>query len=90
MDSTKVKVMVRCRPLLPRENIGNSRPKSVLKLSRDHHQIAVGEGRDSRIYTFDHVFDENSDQQDVYDRCVHDLVEGCFNGYNATVLAFRF
>lgn len=54
--------------------------------------IAPGEpqvwlGKD-KAFTYDYVFDTDSKQTEVYDTCVRNLVEGCFSGYNATVLAY--
>lgn len=41
-----------------------------------------------RGFTFDHVFDMPTPQMNVYADCVHNLVEGIFDGFNATVLAY--
>ena len=49
--------------------------------------IQVWLGSD-KAFTYDHVFDTSTVQQSVYDTCVHGLIEGCFSGYNATVLAY--
>jgi DNA repair exonuclease SbcCD ATPase subunit len=34
------------------------------------------------------VFDIQTHQNAVYDNCIKELVDGCFDGYNATVLAY--
>jgi hypothetical protein len=86
-DSSKVRVMVRCRPLLPRELVGGSVGRATMKMSTDMKQMQIGESRDVKVYNFDRVFDEKCNQETVYDVCVRNLVEGCFSGYNATVLA---
>ncbi|CAL4147587.1 unnamed protein product, partial [Meganyctiphanes norvegica] len=39
-------------------------------------------------FTYDYVFDIGTQQNEVYANCVETLVEGCFSGYNATVLAY--
>ena len=39
-------------------------------------------------YKFDEVFDKNSCQNDVFIACGIQLVDGCFEGYNATILAY--
>ncbi|KAK3859205.1 hypothetical protein Pcinc_034655 [Petrolisthes cinctipes] len=41
-----------------------------------------------KAFTYDYVFDTGTMQPQVYDTCVEGLVEGCFEGYNATVLAY--
>ena len=44
-------------------------------------------GKD-RTFTFDKCFGLDSQQEDVYELCVKNLVLGCFVGFNATVLAY--
>ena len=39
-------------------------------------------------YKYDHVFGEHSSQEEIYNKCIKDLVLGCFVGYNAAVLAY--
>ena len=41
-----------------------------------------------KAFTFDHVFDTETRQQTIYDTCVRELIEGCLDGYNTTVLAY--
>ncbi|XP_022094071.1 kinesin-like protein KIF21A isoform X3 [Acanthaster planci] len=48
-------------------------------------QVMLGQ---DRAFTFDHVFDLESQQHEVYNSTVHALIEGCFEGYNATVFAY--
>lgn len=44
-------------------------------------------GKD-KAFTYDFVFDLDTWQEHVYATCVRRLIEGCFEGYNATVLAY--
>ncbi|XP_012826383.1 kinesin-like protein KIF21B isoform X5 [Xenopus tropicalis] len=48
-------------------------------------QVLLGK---DKAFTYDFVFDMDTDQIQVYETCVRGLVEGCFQGYNATVLAY--
>ncbi|XP_072280442.1 kinesin-like protein KIF21B isoform X4 [Pyxicephalus adspersus] len=48
-------------------------------------QVLLGK---DKAFTYDFVFDTDTEQVKVYDTCVRSLVEGCFQGYNATVLAY--
>ncbi|KAM9321575.1 kinesin-like protein KIF21B [Gastrophryne carolinensis] len=48
-------------------------------------QVLLGK---DKAFTYDYVFDTDTEQVKVYDTCVRGLVEGCFQGYNATVLAY--
>ena len=76
---TKIKVVVRCRPLLTAE----LRQRRSLAITDD--VIAIGDKR----FQFERVFDETSSQKDVYDTSISSLVEGCFDGFNATVFACK-
>jgi len=81
--STNVKVAVRVRPQLARERIEACRICTYV--SDDSPQITLGK---DKAFTFDYLFDIPTNQKFIYDSCVKDLVEGCFKGYNATVLAY--
>lgn len=48
-------------------------------------QVTIG---DERSFTFDYAFEIGTYQQKVYDECVKNLIEGTFEGFNATVLAY--
>ncbi|XP_077550325.1 kinesin-like protein 31E isoform X2 [Haemaphysalis longicornis] len=82
-DDTSVRVAVRVRPLISRE---------VIDMCHACTSVAVGEPQiwvgKEKAFTFDHVFDCPVQQETVYDTCVRPLVDGCFEGYNATVLAY--
>ena len=39
-------------------------------------------------YTFDVVFDENSEQKFIYDNTTQFLIDGVVDGFNATVFAY--
>ena len=50
-------------------------------------QINLGHKED-KSFTFDYVYDVNSNQKYLFDSSVKYLVDGCLEGYNATVLAY--
>jgi hypothetical protein len=78
-----VRVAVRARPLLAQEGMQGC--KDCVKVLHNSNQILLG--RD-RPFTFDHVFDTTTTQEEVYRECVKPLVESCIAGYNTTVLAY--
>ena len=41
-----------------------------------------------KMFTYDATFGQDCQQEDIFNRCVKNLVLGCFLGYNATVLAY--
>lgn len=34
------------------------------------------------------MFDQNAAQQSIFDQVVQQLIDGCLQGYNATILAY--
>lgn len=82
-QETSVRVAVRIRPQISREVIDCC--QVITSVTPDEPQIWIG---DDKAFTYDYVFDRDSKQTQIYDRCVKGLVEGCFSGYNATVLAY--
>ncbi|KAK9890310.1 hypothetical protein WA026_010413 [Henosepilachna vigintioctopunctata] len=48
-------------------------------------QVTLG---NDKSFTYDYVFDTDSCQDEVYNKCVASLVESSLEGYNATVLAY--
>uniref|UniRef100_A0A3Q4HBC6 Kinesin-like protein KIF21B n=1 Tax=Neolamprologus brichardi TaxID=32507 RepID=A0A3Q4HBC6_NEOBR len=48
-------------------------------------QVLLGK---DKAFTYDFVFDVDSEQPHIYQNCVYKLIEGCFEGYNATVFAY--
>uniref|UniRef100_A0A8R1I7W8 Kinesin motor domain-containing protein n=1 Tax=Caenorhabditis japonica TaxID=281687 RepID=A0A8R1I7W8_CAEJA len=43
---------------------------------------------DTKDFTFDAIYDENSTQSDLYEETFRDLVDSVLNGYNATIFAY--
>ncbi|NP_001360493.1 Kinesin-like protein klp-12 [Caenorhabditis elegans] len=83
MADTCVQVALRIRPQGNREKLEGSRVcTSVLP---NDPQVTIG---GDRSFTYDHVFDMPTLQYVVYESCVEKLVDGLFDGYNATVLAY--
>ncbi|XP_054707969.1 kinesin-like protein KIF21A [Uloborus diversus] len=82
-DDTAVKVVVRIRPLISRDILDLCHVCTTTVSNEP--QIWIG---NDKSYTFDEVFDMPTLQEDVFDSCVKELVDGCFDGYNATVLAY--
>jgi len=82
-DESKVVVAMRCRPLFEKEKA--NRANSCLRFMQGGQQVVLGK---DRAFTYDHAFDENTSQEHIYDSCIKPLMEGLFEGYNATVFAY--
>ena len=78
-----VRVALRIRPLVPKE-VGEG-CKQCIRCIPENTQVVIG---NDKAFTYDYVFDTTSIQEDLYRETIIPLLEGFFNGYNATVLAY--
>ncbi|KAK3760377.1 hypothetical protein RRG08_029408 [Elysia crispata] len=83
-DDTSVRVAIRIRPQNAREKIDLCQMCTTV-LPEYPRQVLLGK---DKSFTFDHVFDTPTLQDHIYNTCVRGLIEGCFEGYNATVFAY--
>lgn len=61
--------------------------KICTNVTPDEPQITLG-CKDDKSFTYDYVYDTESQQNIIFDQSVKFLVDGCLDGYNATVLAY--
>lgn len=100
-DDSHVKVAVRCRPMSEKE-ISDGH-ESIVEFESDKRIVVhdtsespsdllgtqSGERRNySHVYDFDHVFDCNSTQKQVYDQVCRPIVQSVLEGYNGTIFAY--
>uniref|UniRef100_A0A8C8SQE1 Kinesin-like protein KIF21A n=1 Tax=Pelusios castaneus TaxID=367368 RepID=A0A8C8SQE1_9SAUR len=82
-DESSVRVAVRIRPQLAKEKIEGCH--ICTSVTPGEPQVFLGK---DKAFTFDYVFNIDSRQEEIYDQCVEKLIDGCFEGYNATVFAY--
>lgn len=75
----KVKVYIRCKPLLSHEV--TTRP--CVTINNQSNQVSIGE----KVFFFDNVFNTNTSQLLIYNTTIKPLVDGIFQGFNATVVS---
>ncbi|XP_063330481.1 kinesin-like protein KIF21B isoform X4 [Pelmatolapia mariae] len=78
-----VKVALRIRPQMAKEKIEGCHVCTLV--TPGEPQVLLGK---DKAFTYDFVFDIDSEQPHIYQTCVYKLIEGCFEGYNATVFAY--
>ncbi|XP_031717595.1 kinesin-like protein KIF21B isoform X5 [Anarrhichthys ocellatus] len=78
-----VKVALRIRPQMAKEKIEGCHVCTLV--TPGEPQVLLGK---DKAFTYDFVFDIDSEQQQIHEACVHKLIEGCLEGYNATVFAY--
>uniref|UniRef100_A0AAY4DKN8 Kinesin motor domain-containing protein n=1 Tax=Denticeps clupeoides TaxID=299321 RepID=A0AAY4DKN8_9TELE len=82
-DESSVRVAVRIRPQLAREKIEGCHICTFV--TPGEPQVILGK---DKAFTYDYVFDMDSQQDAIYANCTEKLIEGCFEGYNATIFAY--
>ncbi|XP_051532397.1 kinesin-like protein KIF21B isoform X6 [Myxocyprinus asiaticus] len=82
-NDCSVKVSLRIRPQMAKEKIEGCH--ICTSVTPGEPQVLLGK---DKAFTYDFVFDMDAQQQQIYSACVHRLIEGCFDGYNATVFAY--
>ncbi|XP_013963953.1 kinesin-like protein KIF21A isoform X18 [Canis lupus familiaris] len=76
-------LLSRIRPQLAKEKIEGCH--ICTSVTPGEPQVFLGK---DKAFTFDYVFDIDSQQEQIYTQCIEKLIEGCFEGYNATVFAY--
>ncbi|KAK1789890.1 hypothetical protein P4O66_015776, partial [Electrophorus voltai] len=74
---------LRIRPQLAREKIEGCHICTLV--TPGEPQVILGK---DKAFTFDYVFDMDSQQDSLYCNCTEKLIESCFEGYNATIFAY--
>ncbi|KAK0175421.1 hypothetical protein PV327_009172 [Microctonus hyperodae] len=87
-----VQVVVRCRPMDEKETSRNF--SRVVEISPSRGVVEIRNPREdpskdnSKIFTFDAVYDWHSSQQDIYEETVRPLVSSVLDGFNGTIFAY--
>ncbi|XP_077356404.1 kinesin-like protein KIF21A isoform X2 [Festucalex cinctus] len=82
-DESSVRVALRIRPQLAREKIEGCHICTYVMPGEP--QVVLGK---DKAFTYDFVFDMDAQQDAIYGQCTESLVDGCFQGYNATIFAY--
>jgi hypothetical protein len=79
---TKVKVVVRVKPILSNED-----HKQIISVFNSSNTLSLD---NTKEYKFDHVFDTQSTQEEVYDVCINTkgMLKEFLRGVNCSILAY--
>ena len=80
---SSVWVAVRVRPLIGRELVVHE--QIWVDCIEKDKTVVIGK---DKSFKFDRVFDQESDQEEIYEVCAQNLILGWFEGFNATILAY--
>jgi len=101
MGKAKVKVGVRVRPFNSREkgllDDENGSYSSIIDVNKTTNQMVLTQPQSSSVgnnsivkkpFTYDHVFDFDVTQEEVFSTLGADLMTSAFEGYNACLFAY--
>jgi hypothetical protein len=84
-----VKVAIRCRPMSSNEMTAGHGVVVKMNLVRGEIFVDKPESNEPpKQFTFDHVYDWNCKQADIYSTCAAGIVENVLEGYNGTIFAY--
>ena len=101
--NSNFKVAVRVRPPLPRELSADQFFKNVAAVQQntiivsedldatldENGQLLPSSGSyNTYSFVFDHVYDQNSTQKEVYENTAKAVVDSALQGFNATIIAY--
>ena len=86
MSDKNVKVFCRFRPINNQEQKNGG--KKMVRIEQNKTVFAQSENKGENNFSFDHVFPEQANQDEVYQKIGKPLIEEIFKGYNATVFAY--
>ncbi|XP_035003823.2 kinesin-like protein KIF21A isoform X2 [Hippoglossus stenolepis] len=82
-DESSVRVALRIRPQLAKEKIEGCHICTYVMPGEP--QVMLGK---DKAFTYDYVFDMDTQQDTIYTHCTESLIDGCLEGYNATIFAY--
>ncbi|XP_016378107.1 kinesin-like protein KIF15-A [Sinocyclocheilus rhinocerous] len=87
-DGDAIKVFVRVRPLTHGTGLTTDGDHSLCLTVTSPHTVRLHCKPEPRTFTYDHVADMNTCQEEVFSSVAKNIVESCMNGYNGTVFAY--
>ena len=82
-DNTKL--ILRIKPKTEEEYLDNNKIFEI----KDNSLIEfLGSKNNSKIFKFDYIFSEDSQQKEIFEVCAKDICDSLFEGYNGTIFAY--
>uniref|UniRef100_A0A9J8BR17 Kinesin motor domain-containing protein n=1 Tax=Cyprinus carpio carpio TaxID=630221 RepID=A0A9J8BR17_CYPCA len=88
VDGDAIKVFVRVRPLTQGSGLTTDGDRSLCLTVTSPHTVRLHCKPEPRTFTYDHVADMNTSQEEVFSSVAKNIVESCMNGYNGTIFAY--
>ncbi|XP_048576584.1 kinesin-like protein KIF15 isoform X2 [Nematostella vectensis] len=85
-EGDNIKVYVRVRP--PAENLESGVDRTPCIEVTSANSLLLHSRPEPKTFSFDHVADTNTMQEEVFGAVAKNIVEGCVDGYNGTIFAY--
>ena len=79
--------MCRFRPIIQNEK-KYTKESCIISLNNEEVEIKSKNEYNNFTFHFDHIFNMDSSQKEIYEYCARDLVESVLSGYNGTIFAY--
>ena len=83
-----IRVIIRCRPMSTKEVQDNRECVVYMNPSKGEIQIRKTGEDIPKIFTFDCVYDRNSQQENIFVETAYPIIENVLEGYNGTIFAY--
>ena len=88
-DKTEcIRVVIRCRPLSTQEQKDGR--ELAVKMIKDTGEVFIQKPGDEvpKVFTFDSVYDWNSEQENIFAETAYPIIDQVLHGYNGTIFAY--
>jgi len=85
-ESSPVEVVIRVRPLSQKETLNNV--KNIITVDKNKINLLNPDDNIIKDFQYDHVYDRETTQQDIYDNVGKKIIDHAFNGYNCCIFAY--
>lgn len=86
-NADNIQVMVRIRPLNPRELAEEAKSCLILD-SSDTNTVVLDAKPEPKIFNFDWIGGEETTQENIFDTVGKPMIEACLEGYNCCIFAY--
>ena len=79
------KVVLRIKPRTDDEYLENNK---LFEIKDNNFIEFIGSKNNSKLFKFDYIFNEDSQQNQIFEICTKDICDSLFEGYNGTIFTY--
>lgn len=85
--SDNIQVAIRVRPLNQRE-LNSTESKKCVQVGKRDHSIGIALNSATKTFSYDFVFDQDMNQEDLFESIGKPIASSCLCGYNGSIFAY--